>query len=414
MRLLTVDSLESAGAKLLSCLQERPLEADTVPLETAAGRTLARDICADADIPGFRRSTVDGYAVFAADTAAAGESLPVFLTLVDTVTIGQAAAVPVGRGQCAYVPTGGMIPPGADAVVMIEYCEVFDKESKAPGVAVYQAAPPLANVALDAEDIASGALLLAKGTRLRPQETGALAASGITAVPVYKPLTLSIISTGDELVSPGEEPGAGQVRDVNSVALAAMARERGLFVRQVLRVRDDEDALAAAVEKAMNGSDVVAVSGGSSQGERDFTAGVFGRLADPGVLVHGIAVKPGKPTILAFDRERRVTLLGLPGHPVSAMVVFDLLFLRAVRAYFGEAAPLPIPAKIACNIAGAPGKTTCQQVALRIEGQGCIAEPVLGKSGMMSSLTRAGGYVIIDKDTEGLRQGEDVWVTPYA
>jgi len=196
-----------------------------------------------------------------------------------------------------------------------------------------------------------------------------------------------------------------------------MARGRGFWVIRSVLVRDDEEKLAAAIEEAMGDSDVVVVSGGSSQGEKDFTAAVFDRLSKPGVLVHGLAIKPGKPTILAFDKARRVTLLGLPGHPVSAMMVFDLLFVRTTRSYFGEtdlfSVPVPVPAAIACNIASSPGKTTCQQVTLRREGNGYIAEPVFGKSGMMSSLTRAHGYVLIDKNTEGLRKGENVWVVPY-
>ncbi|MCL2191237.1 MAG: molybdopterin molybdotransferase MoeA [Treponema sp.] len=418
MKLLTVDTIDEARQKLLHGITRDELLVERVEIRRALGRILARDILAPEDVPNFRRSTVDGYAVVSADTVGAGESLPVLLRVVGAVEMGKAAGVNMARGECAYVPTGGMIPGGADAMVMVEYAEALD----GPGgreIAVYESAAVGSRVVRVGEDLSRGELLLQRGTNLRSQEIGALAAAGVTEVPVYVPLRISIISTGDELVSPFALPGPGEVRDVNTLALEALARESYYRVVGARTIKDDEKALETAVRDAMEGSDVVALSGGSSQGTKDMTARVFSTVARPGVFTHGLAVKPGKPTVLGYDKKTGTVLAGLPGHPVSALMVFRVLFSWLARQLTGQKEPFTIPARIACNLAGAPGRTVFQPVALRPCNDGpppggYIAEPVFGKAGMITTLAKADGYIVIDLNKEGLEKGDAVQVYPWA
>ncbi|GHV96368.1 molybdopterin molybdenumtransferase MoeA [Spirochaetia bacterium] len=406
MKLLTVDTIEEARQKLLDCVKGRKLPVEYMAVTQALGRVLAEDITTPADIPAFRRSTVDGYAVISTDTAGAGESLPVFLSLAGSVEMGRVADFSLRRGQCAYVPTGGMIPGSADAVVMVEHSEPFDEKS----VAIYEPAAVGSHIARVGEDVRRGSSLLRRGTKIRSPEAGALAAAGIVEVAVYAPLNLTILSTGDELVPPAASPRPGETRDINTWALAALAAQSGYRIIASHILKDDCAALEAAVRKAMQTSDIVALSGGSSQGAKDMTAEVFSRVAQPGVLCHGLAIKPGKPTILAFDQASGVVLAGLPGHPVSALMVFRVLLSWLTITLTGQMEPFPVPAKMVCNLAGSPGRAVYQPVALVRSGDGYLAEPLFGKSGMMSTLTGADGYVIIDLNKEGLQKGEEVWV----
>ena len=418
VKLLTVDTIEEARQKLLTCgIARSGLSFEELEIRQAVGRILAADITSPENVPNFRRSTVDGYAVVSADTAGAGETLPVLLRLVGAVEMGKAAALSLGQGECAYVPTGGMIPDGADAMVMVEYTEAFGGtvDGTTNGeIAVYSSAAVGNHIVRVGEDLIQGELLLRRGTKLRSQEIGALAATGITRVPVYIPLRISIISSGDELVSPAEQPGLGEVRDINTLALEALAMESHYRVVGLQAIKDDEEAMEGAVREAMRKSDVVALSGGSSQGTKDLTAKVFSRVADPGIFTHGLAVKPGKPTIIGYDKKTDTVLAGLPGHPVSALMVFRVLFAWLARQLTGLEEPRPVPAKITCNLASPAGRTCCQPVALRpCEGGGFLAEPVFGKAGMISTLTKANGYIIIDLNKEGLEKGESVQAFPW-
>ena len=405
MKLLTVDTLAEAREKLLTKVKPISCASEKVPLELSSNRILAEDAFVSCDIPGFRRATVDGYALLASDTAAAGETIPVFLKQTGAVQMGKIAACSVRPGECVSVPTGGMLPDGADAVAMLEFCE-----SAGGSVAVYEAVAPGAGVAEAGEDIRFGELLLRGGTRIRPQETGLLAAAGITSVPVFSPPRLTLISTGDELVPPEQNPAPGEIRDINTRVLANLALRRGYSVVSTLLIPDNFDRLETAIREAMPVSDVVAVSGGSSQGEKDVTAAAINRTAKPGVFTHGLALKPGKPTILGWDEESRTLLAGLPGHPVSAMMVFELIFGWLHDELFNAPPPFPVPARISTNIPGSPGRTLCQPVILKLEGSEYLAEPVFGKSGMITTLTNASGYIMLDLNKEGLKKGEQVLV----
>ena len=409
MKLLKVDTIDEAREKLLQRALSWRLKTETIPLDEAAlpspACILAEDVYASSDIPSFRRSTVDGYAVVASDTAAAGEAIPVFLKQAGSVSMGRSASFSIRSGECAYVPTGGMLPGGADAVVMVEYTE-----SAGDNIMVYEAAAPGAGMAEAGEDIKKGELLLRRGKRIRAQEAGALAAAGVTRIPVFAPLALAIISTGDELVPPGQEPLPGEVRDINSFTLSALAAGSGYRVISCRTLPDSEEQLGEALGEAMASCDVAIISGGSSQSEKDLGVSVINRAAKPGVFTHGLALKPGKPTILGWDDESKTLCAGLPGHPVSAMMVFELLFGWLAEKLFDRTPALPLPARTSCNIPGSPGKSVCQPVILRCEEGGYLAEPVFGKSGMITTLTRADGYIVIDLNREGLRKGESVLV----
>ena len=410
MEFLTVDTVDAARDKLLSSAKDwmtSRQKSENLPLGEICGRIVAEDISATCDIPAFRRSTVDGYAVLSKDTAAAGESIPVFLTVKGRVEMGCPVSWTIGRGECAEVPTGGMLPDGADAVAMVEYAEPFGADE----VALYSGVAVGENVVQIGEDAKAGELLLRRGKRLLPQDIGALAASGVTKAPVYTPVRLTIISTGDELIAPDKEPEMGQIRDINTYALAALAKKNGFSVVGTAVLPDDENVLEQALRKAMKISDIVAVSGGSSQGKKDMTKALIDRVSSPGVYTHGMAIKPGKPTILGYDSPSRTILAGLPGHPVSAMMVFELLFCWLLREITGSMA-LAIPARLSCNVASSPGKLTCWPVRLVWSGSGAapVAEPIFGKSGLITTLAGADGYFTVDRDTEGLQSGQAVLV----
>lgn len=406
MELLKVDSVDKAFERLMKCVENRELIREAVPLERVSGRILCEDIHAFDDIPGFTRSTVDGYAVVSSDTAAAGDGIPVFLTIKERVAMGEPAQSVINSGECAVVPTGGMLPAGADAVVMVEYSEPFGDN----GVALYQSAANGENVVQRGSDARTGDLLLRRGKALLPQDIGALAAAGITAVPVYAPLRLAIISTGDELVPPDKTPGPGQVRDINTYALRALAEKNGFCVTSAIVVPDDESALEAAMRDALGKCDIIAVSGGSSRGDKDATEKIIDKVTSSGVFTHGLAVKPGKPTILGYESATGTLLAGLPGHPVSAMMIFELLFCRLYRELTGASRPPAVPARLTCNIASSPGKLTCWPAVLEPEGCGYSASPVFGKSGLITTLTKADGYFTVDRDREGLEAGSQVMV----
>jgi molybdopterin molybdotransferase len=298
---------------------------------------------------------------------------------------------------------------------MIEY-----SECAGDNIAIYEAVAPGAGIALAGEDLKKGELLLRRGTLIRAQEIGALSAAGICNVPVIVPLRLSLVSTGDELIPPELVPCPGEVRDINTYALKALALKHGYNVISAQLFPDDKARLENALTEAKTLSDIVIISGGSSQGNKDLTADLINHTAKPGVFTHGLAVKPGKPTILGWDEESKTLFAGLPGHPVSAMMVFELLLGPLNDRYFFNHSPteeffnrrrsFPVPARISCNVPGSPGRMVCLPVTLRYNEGSYTAEPVFGKSGMITTLTQADGYIIIDLNTEGLEKDQDVLV----
>ncbi len=418
MRLLNTDTLSEARAKLFAEASKNPLGTKCVPFEESLGHTLAEDLISEVNIPDFRKSSVDGYAVRSKDTQGVTDSIPVFLDVIDEVLMGKASTAEVKPGQAVYVPTGGMVPEGADAVVMVEYAEKFDENS----IAVYESVSPGRNVIQEGEDVRRGSVIAVKGTKVRPQEVGVMASAGVSSVSITVPWRISVISTGDELVDVTDMPEKGQTRDINTYSIAAVGRKYGFEVISRKVLKDDRSLIRSTIEEAMAASDVVLVSGGSSQGEKDFTAGIMDELAQPGVLTHGIALKPGKPTILAYDEKSSTVMAGLPGHPAAALIVFELVIGWLYRQMAGIRRPFSVPARMTENVASAGGKTTCQLVKLledtceeRLADSAhkeCMyaAQPLFGKSGLMTMLSRADGYTLTDTDEEGLKEGQIVQV----
>lgn len=292
-------------------------------------------------------------------------------------------------------------------MVMVEYCEPFS----ASEIAVYTSVASGAGVVRIGEDMKKGEAVLTAGRKLRPQDIGALAALGKTMIPVYRPWRVTVLSTGDELIEPSKKPMPGQIRDINTYGLCAQAEQEGMEIVAFHIVPDVREELKKRIEEAKSTSDLIVMSGGSSQGKKDMTAEVIGEMASEGVFTHGLALKPGKPTILGYDRESHTIMAGLPGHPAAAMLVFEQLLLWLFREKTGQGEMVRIQAKIETNVAGAPGKRTCQLVKVETADTGEVkAIPVFGKSGMITTLTRADGYVVLEENQEGLKAGETVLV----
>lgn len=402
MELFEVKTLREARDELLQHMGDFSPSVEEVDTGEGLGRILAEDVICERDIPDFRRSMVDGYAVRASDTMGASDKLPVFLRIIEEVDIGRVAKARLKPGTCAYVPTGAMLPEGADSCVMVEYSELFDKDS----VAIYQAVAPGQAVVDIGEDYKRGTTLLKKGTKLRAQEIGAASANGMSRLRVFQPWKISIISTGDELIPPGEKLVKGKIYDINTSALSALALRHGFEVVESVTAADEEEVLREQISRAMTRSDLVVISGGSSKGKKDLSAKLIDQLSEPGVFVHGLALKPGKPTILGMDHKTKTLLIGLPGHPVAAMAVFELLPVWLKRTVEGTREEPSLPALLTQNVPGTPGRQLLLFVELS-EGQNIQeAKPIFGKSGLISTITRADAYAILDLNMEGLKRGE--------
>ncbi len=378
-------------------------------LEEALHYILAEQVYAKENVPSFDRSTVDGYAVRAKDTYGSSESMPGFLTLAGEVRMGEAPTAKVGQGTAVYVPTGGMMPEGSDSVIMIEHCE--DLEGL---LNTYKQVAPGENIISAGEDIKEGEILLNKGTKLRPQELGALASLGITHVKVFRQVRVGYLSSGDEIVPYQTETLLeGQIRDINYLTIAGLANEWNIDVIYGGIVRDDYEEFRSRARDLYDQVDCLILSGGSSVGVKDYTTDVIQSLGGPGVFVHGISIKPGKPTILALANGKPV--MGLPGHPASAMIIFKLFGERILRKLKGEKIehkPERIFAKITKNIPSSMGRADYIRVRL-FENEGdWWAEPILGKSGLITTLVKSDGIVEISSEKEGVSQGDYVPVIP--
>ncbi|WP_066632699.1 molybdopterin molybdotransferase MoeA [Desulfolucanica intricata] len=379
----------------------------TVPLLKALGKKLAKDAVSKENIPGFDRSTMDGFAVRARDTYGASEGLPAYLDVDGEILMGQDAGSELKTGYCRKIPTGGMLPPGADAVVMLEYTEELDDKT----IGVTRPVAPGENVVLKGEDVSPGAVVFRAGHIIRPQDLGLLAAMGITEVEITVPMQVGIISTGDEVVSPEQKTGPGQVRDINSYTLYGQVVVNGGEPKIYGVVRDDFKVLREIMQIVLAENDMVLISGGSSVGTRDVATDVISSLGEPGVLFHGVSVRPGKPTIGAVVDGKPV--FGLPGHPVSAMVIFDLLAAPLVRTggySENSIGDFPLRAKITRNLRSAAGREDYIRVQLKLKDGELIAEPVLGKSGLITTMVNADGLARIPLNSEGVEAGDVVAV----
>lgn len=383
------------------------LTTETVALAEALGRVCGSDIASPEDLPPLPRSSMDGFAVRAADTFGASDSIPAFLDVVGAVAMGQIPEVSVGRNQATAIPTGGFLPPGADAVVMVEYT------SPAGEGAIEVSRPVTAgeNCLAKAEDVARGEVVIPAGKRLSPPELGLLAGLGITEVPVYRRPRAVIISTGDEIVPVTAAPQPGRIRDINAHSLAALVSGAGGDPQGHPIIPDDPALLRAALERALAAADLVVLSGGSSVGERDHMVAVVASLPGAVVHAHGIAISPGKPTLVAAVGGTPV--FGLPGHPVSALVVAQVFLAPFIRYLGGEPlnrGPLGhrIRAVLAASVHSAQGREEYVRVRIESRQEQIIARPLFGKSGMLSTLVKADGFVVVSIHAEGIPAGETV------
>ncbi|MFI7617545.1 gephyrin-like molybdotransferase Glp [Nonomuraea terrae] len=378
---------------------------ERVPLSAALHRVPVADITAPAALPGFARSTVDGFAVRAMDTYGASEGLPSYLDLLGAVRMGAEPTVAVKPGGCVAMPTGGVIPAGADAVVMVEYTA----ETMPGTIEVTRPVAPGGGIVRADEDVASGGVLAPGGRPLRAPDLGFLAAAGVTTVTVHRRPRVVIISTGDEVVPPGTvELAPGQVRDATASALAGLVADAGGEPVIAGIVPDEPGALEGRLTEVVGEADLVIVSAGSSVGARDETAGAVAAIGD--IWCHGIAIKPGKPTLLAECSG--IPIIGLPGNPLSALVVFGQVGVPLLWRIAGCEAPPPQPstrARLSRDLASAAGRLDVVQVVVR-DG---VAEPIFGPSALLSVLTRADGYVIVPEPATGLDSGTEVEVILY-
>jgi molybdopterin molybdotransferase len=392
-----------------------PVGTEEVELAGARGRILAAPLAAPENVPGFLRATMDGYAVRAQDTFGASVGAPQYLGIKGEVPMGAAPTRPVGPEETLRVPTGAMLPEGADAVVMLEYTA----EHPDGTLEVRRAVAPGENVLQPGEDVARGEVLFPAGRRLRPQEIGLLAALGVTQVLVYQKPRVAIISSGDEIVPLDGQPQPGQVRDANAYLAAAQVAAWGGVPLRLGIVPDDFRALRKSLAAALEEAHLLLISGGSSVGVRDLTLTAIEDLPGAEVLVHGVALRPGKPTILAaLGRPSPKPLLGLPGHPASAAVVMEVLGRPLLLRLAGLAGPAlwgrTVSALLSRNLAGASGREDYVRVRLRRQGETLWADPVLGPSGLLSPLVKSDGLVMIPLGLEGLFKEEEVTVQLFS
>ncbi len=392
--------------KLLADLTYR-MTSETILSSDASGRVTATRITAPHPLPSFPRSTVDGFAVRAEDTHGSGESLPAYLSLIGEIPMGAPAEVTVGPGQCALIHTGGMLPKGADAVIMVEFTQCVHEGE-------IEVLHPLAagdNVLEVGEDVSTGSIVILEGVKLRPAEIGGLMAIGKTSVDVAKKPRVGIISSGDEVVAPAEDIGPGKVRDVNAYTLSALIEQAGGIPVRYGIVADTLEAMYKACSQAISENDLIVVTAGSSASTRDLTADVINRLGEPGVMVHGVNVRPGKPTILGICGGKAA--IGLPGNPVSALVIASLFVVPVVHCllgYSGKPLRAAVSAKLSINLASQAGREDWVPVRILGERENYRAEPVFGKSNLIFTLTRADGLVCIPADANGLAAGAQVEV----
>ncbi len=404
-------TLASVDAILSLIGQFSPVAEESIALEDALQRTLAQPLFAPTDLPGFARSTVDGFAVRACDTFGATEGNPALLECVGECPMGAVPTLHLRTGETARIWTGGMLPQGADAIVMLEYSRIAGETA----IELTRPVGPFEHVIQKDEDAAKGQELLAAGTVLRPQEMGLLAALGQTQISVRRKPRIGIISSGDEVIAACQQPAPGQVRDINSYTLLALSTAAGAHARLFGLAGDDPQELRTLTERAFAWADVVLLSGGSSAGQRDYTIGVLEGIPGAEILAHGVAISPGKPLIFARAHEK--SLWGLPGHAASALVCAEVFIRPLIQQLLGQKT-LPawrghVTARLTRSVASAQGRRDYIRVALSPSGNcdGTLqARPIMGKSGLISTLVEADALIICPESHEGLNAGEMVAV----
>ena len=403
--MLTVLTPAEALQAILAAFPPCP-QVETVPLDAACGRVLYARVTAKEHVPDFDRSTVDGYALRAADTFGCSDALPAVLRLQGEIQMGAAAPAALEPGCCMAIPTGGALPIGADACAMLEFSEVYGDGT----VGIAKPAAPGENLIFRGDDTRPGQAVLPAGRCLTPQDIGALAALGQMEVAVCRKPLVGLISTGDELVPASETPGPGQVRDVNEPLLRALLQSAGAETRFYGILKDDAALLGATLDAALADCDAVCISGGSSVGQKDATCRC---IEDRGeLLFHGVAMKPGKPTICGSVGGKAV--FGLPGHPAAAAIAAQLFVLPHLMRLTGRAGTShPIPARLTDPVSANHGRAQYMAVTLIDRDGETWAEPVRSKSGLITALAGADGWFSIPRDREGVPAGEMIDVYLY-
>ncbi|MBM4338026.1 MAG: molybdopterin molybdotransferase MoeA [Deltaproteobacteria bacterium] len=387
----------------LNCF--KPLSSEEVPLEESLHRVLAEDVTSPMNLPEFPRSTVDGFAVKAKDTYGASEKNPALLQIVGEIPMGKVSEITLKDGEAIKIATGGMVPEGADAVEMVEYTGWVDGQT----IHAFKTLSPLENVIQAGEDIKAGEVVLRKGRLIRPQEVGLLAGIGRTTIRVFRRPKVGIISSGDEIVPVDEKPNSGEVRDINRYTIVSMVRESGGIPFFFGIAKDRFDDLKDKIETGLNEMDMVVITGGSSVGTLDLVGEVLQSFPKTEVLGHGLSIRPGKPTLLAGVQGK--PFLGLPGHPVSAMVIFYLFgktILNILSGWSDEMKPQGRrKVRAGRNIPSVAGREDYVRVTLEEKDGILWAYPIFGKSGAIAHLTHADGLLRIDMNEEGLEEGEE-------
>jgi len=397
--MLNVKTVAEVNALVSESFGGLRMPTEQVPLAEALGRVTAQDILSQEFVPNFNRATVDGYAVIASDVFGCTDAIPALLTLIGESRMGEPSTLSLQKGQCAYVPTGAELPANADAMVMLEHAEDFGGGT----IAINKPVAPGANLIFRGDDVKPGQTVIPAGSLLSAAEIGTLAAMGVSRLAVVRKPLAGIISTGDELVPAGQPLAGGQIRDVNAPMLAAAVRQCGGEAHFVGIIKDNQSAIRAALESALPGCDLLLLSGGTSVGVKDAMPAVISALGE--LLVHGVAAKPGKPTILGVIQNKPV--FGLPGNPVAAYFMFHMLVRPLIYSMLGaqpaeRRLTLPLTRAVSSN----HGREEFVPVAITPNG----AQPIASKSGLISTLACAQGFIRIPRDCEGLPQGEPVEV----
>ncbi len=405
-----VMTAEKALDLLLTNLAGKRTAKRRTPIGDSLGMVCAEDIIAAEDLPAFARSTVDGYAVRAEDTFGATETMPAYLNLAQEVFMGKEAGFMLVDDTANKIPTGGMLPARADAVVMFEHVQVIDNKM----IEIMKSVAPGENVIQAGEDVKRGEVLINRGHRMRPADIGAAAGIGITQVMVFERPVVSIISTGDEIIPADQSPSLGQIRDSNSYVIAGMVAQAGGLPKRKGIFRDDYTVIRNAVEEAMKDSDAIAVSGGTSVGTKDMIARIIDDIGNPGILFHGISLKPGKPMIGGIINS--IPIFGLPGHPAAVSVCVDLFIRPVMNALCGleerraEQLKGVVLARLSRNVASSQGREEHIRAVIEEREDGLWVVPLLGKSGLLRTLVRADGTFVIPVNVNGMEKGETVAV----
>ena len=402
--------VDDALKKYLNEVNIKSLQLEKTPILEALGRILAEDVKAELDVPHFNRSAVDGYAVKSEDTFGASAINPIIIDVLGVAEMGRVPNINVRKLQAVRISTGAPLPQGVDSVVMLEYTEKISEEK----IALYRPGTPGRNVSKRGEDIKKGQKVLRKGTFLQPLDIGILAAIGVVDINIVRKPKVAILSTGNELIEPGKKISIGRIVDTNRLSISAAVKNAGGEPLDLGIAKDKMEKIRSKISKGLVLADLVLVSGGTSVGERDFVPEVVNSLGKPGIIIHGISMRPGKPTALAAVHGKPIILL--PGYPVAAMMAFntfvDPIIARMLGTSFGRIHRQVILARMMRRIPSSPGIRDFARVVVKKTDMGYIADPIRTKgAGIISSIVKANGLVVIPEEREGVEEGDEVEVT---